>query len=48
MAAQALLDGNADPSVAEIQEGLAGNLCRCGCYFQITEAVLSAAEGGHR
>ena len=47
-AAQALLDGNADPSVAEIQEGLAGNLCRCGCYFQITEAVLSAAEGGHR
>ena len=48
MAAQALLDGNADPSVVEIQEGLAGNLCRCGCYFQITEAVLSAAEGGHR
>ena len=48
MAAQALLDGNADPSVPEIQEGLAGNLCRCGCYFQITEAVLSAAEGGHR
>lgn len=48
VAAQALLDGNADPSVPEIQEGLAGNLCRCGCYFQITEAVLSAAEGGHR
>ena len=48
VAAQALLDGNADPSVVEIQEGLAGNLCRCGCYFQITEAVLSAAEGGHR
>ena len=24
------------PTVAEIEEGLAGNLCRCGCYEQIT------------
>lgn len=48
MAAQSLLDGNSDPSLDEIQEGLAGNLCRCGCYFQITEAIQSVAEGEHR
>jgi carbon-monoxide dehydrogenase small subunit len=48
IAAQALLAGNPHPSVEEVQEGLAGNLCRCGCYFQITEAVLSVAEGEHR
>jgi Aerobic-type carbon monoxide dehydrogenase, small subunit CoxS/CutS homologs len=48
MAAQALLVENPHPNVAEIQDGLAGNLCRCGCYFQIAEAVLSVAEGEHR
>ena len=32
--------------VAEIQEGLAGNLCRCGCYEQIIEAVLGGRRGG--
>jgi carbon-monoxide dehydrogenase small subunit len=29
----------------EVQEGLAGNLCRCAGYEQITEAVIAAAEG---
>jgi len=48
MAAQALLAENPDPSAADVQEGLSGNLCRCGCYYQITEAVLSVAEGAHR
>ncbi len=48
MAAQALLDENPNPGVDEIQEGLAGNLCRCGCYIQITDAILSVAEGEHR
>jgi aerobic carbon-monoxide dehydrogenase small subunit len=47
VAAQALLAGNSNPSVEEIQEAMAGNLCRCGCYYQITEAVLSVAEGEH-
>ena len=42
------LEANPHPSLDEIQEGLAGNLCRCGCYFQITDAVLSVAEGEHR
>jgi carbon-monoxide dehydrogenase small subunit len=48
MAAQALLAGNPHPTVPEIQEGLAGNLCRCAGYQQITEAVLAAAEASDR
>lgn len=43
MAAQDLLDRIADPTVAEVQEGLAGNLCRCAGYEQIVDAVLAAA-----
>jgi aerobic carbon-monoxide dehydrogenase small subunit len=43
MAAHDLLGRNPHPTVAEIQEGLAGNLCRCACYQQITEAVVATA-----
>lgn len=45
MAAHALLQENADPSVHDVHEALAGNLCRCAGYEQITEAVLAAAKG---
>ena len=48
VAAHALLAENSHPTIPEIQEGLAGNLCRCGCYWQITEAVLATAEGADR
>ncbi len=48
VAAHALLAENPHPTVPEIQEGLAGNLCRCGCYQQITEAVLATAEEAAR
>jgi carbon-monoxide dehydrogenase small subunit len=48
VSAHALLAGNPHPTVAEIQEGLAGNLCRCACYRQITEAVLATAEEADR
>ena len=34
--------------VAEVEEGLAGNLCRCGGYEQIIEAVLAAAAESGR
>jgi aerobic-type carbon monoxide dehydrogenase small subunit (CoxS/CutS family) len=44
MAADDLLRARPHPSAAEIEEGLAGNLCRCGCYGQITEAVRAVAE----
>jgi len=48
VAAQDLLARTPQPTVAEIQEGLAGNLCRCGCYEQITDAVLAAAGEAER
>jgi aerobic-type carbon monoxide dehydrogenase small subunit (CoxS/CutS family) len=44
ISAQALLAANPSPSRAEIEEGLAGNLCRCAGYEQIFEAVGRAAE----
>ena len=43
IAAQALLAHTPHPSRAEIEEGLAGNLCRCAGYEQIIEAVIAAA-----
>lgn len=48
MSAQALLERNPDPTVDEIHEALAGNLCRCSGYEQITEAVMAAAEARRR
>jgi carbon-monoxide dehydrogenase small subunit len=46
MAATSLLRENPRPSVRDIQEGLAGNLCRCAGYSRIIEAVQRAAEAG--
>jgi aerobic-type carbon monoxide dehydrogenase small subunit (CoxS/CutS family) len=46
IAAQALLALNRHPTRAEVEEGLAGNLCRCAGYGQIIEAVLAAAAAG--
>jgi carbon-monoxide dehydrogenase small subunit len=43
MAARQLLASNPHPTRAEIQEGLAGNLCRCGGYTRILDAVARAA-----
>jgi carbon-monoxide dehydrogenase small subunit len=45
VAAQALLAETPHPTRAEVEEGLAGNLCRCAGYEQIIEAVLLAAAG---
>ena len=44
MSAKALLDRNADPTVAEVREALGGNLCRCTGYVNIEKAVFAAAE----
>jgi carbon-monoxide dehydrogenase small subunit len=44
VAARALLDSTPNPSRAQVEEGLAGNLCRCAGYEQIVEAVLDAAR----
>ena len=46
IAARALLEASPRPSRAEVEDGLAGNLCRCAGYEQIIEAVLDAAERG--
>ncbi|MFC1937935.1 (2Fe-2S)-binding protein [Chloroflexota bacterium] len=44
LTAKALLDENPDPTVDDVREALAGNLCRCGTYNRITKSVLAAAE----
>ncbi len=44
MTARALLNEKPDPSLAEIKEALSGNICRCGSYQAIAQAVLHAAE----
>ncbi|MCX7200570.1 MAG: (2Fe-2S)-binding protein [Proteobacteria bacterium] len=43
LAARALLDRQPDPSIDEVREALAGNLCRCTGYARIYAAVLDAA-----
>jgi len=44
MTAAALLQRNPSPSEAEIKDALHGNLCRCGTYLRIREAVKLAAK----
>ena len=44
MAATSLLEANPHPTTADIQEALAGNLCRCAGYSRIVAAVEAAAR----
>lgn len=46
MAAAELLVLTPHPTRVDVEEGLAGNLCRCAGYEQIIEAVLTAAAAG--
>jgi carbon-monoxide dehydrogenase small subunit len=46
LSAKALLDRNPRASREEIEEALAGNLCRCTGYQKIVEAVESLVESG--
>jgi aerobic-type carbon monoxide dehydrogenase small subunit (CoxS/CutS family) len=43
LAAKRLLEENSSPTEEDVRLGLAGNLCRCGSYVKIVEAVLLAA-----
>jgi aerobic carbon-monoxide dehydrogenase small subunit len=45
MAATDLLDRIPHPTVEQIREAMAGNLCRCACYGQITQAILAVSQG---
>ena len=44
MAASHLLEHNPHPTLAEIREGLSGNLCRCTGFIRIFESVIAAAS----
>jgi len=44
MSAAALLAVNSNPSDADIDDAMAGNLCRCGTYARIRKAIHVAAE----
>jgi nicotinate dehydrogenase subunit A len=44
MAAKALLLRTASPTIEQIKEALAGNLCRCGAYTRILRAVERAGK----
>ena len=44
MSAKALLDANPNPTTEEIQQAIAGNLCRCTGYQQVIDAIADAAE----
>jgi isoquinoline 1-oxidoreductase subunit alpha len=44
MSASALLAGNARPSDADIDNAMSGNICRCGTYVRIRQAIKHAAQ----
>jgi isoquinoline 1-oxidoreductase alpha subunit len=44
MSASALLASNPHPTDAEIDDAMSGNICRCGTYLRIREAIKQAAQ----
>ena len=44
MAAEGLLRANPNPTIDQIRQGMSGNLCRCGAYAHIFQAVQRGAE----
>jgi aerobic-type carbon monoxide dehydrogenase small subunit (CoxS/CutS family) len=44
MACKSILDKNKSPSLVDIKKGLRGNICRCGTYTRIFEAVQAASK----
>lgn len=43
LSTKTLLEENPNPTVEQVRHYLAGNLCRCGSYYKIQDAVLDAA-----
>ena len=46
MSAASLLEKNPNPSAADVDAAMSGNICRCGCYVRIKEAVLKVSNSG--
>ncbi|MYC80517.1 MAG: (2Fe-2S)-binding protein [Acidobacteria bacterium] len=44
MACKAFLDKNPNPTLDQVRTGLGGNLCRCGTYVGVAQAVLQSSE----
>jgi isoquinoline 1-oxidoreductase subunit alpha len=44
MSASALLASNPHPTDVEIDDAMSGNICRCGTYLRIREAIKQAAQ----
>ncbi|HTB97949.1 MAG TPA: (2Fe-2S)-binding protein [Terracidiphilus sp.] len=47
MSAAALLAAHPEPSDGEIDDAMAGNICRCATYVRIRKAIHRAAEEAH-
>jgi isoquinoline 1-oxidoreductase subunit alpha len=46
MSATALLNTTANPNDADINAAMSGNICRCGTYVRIRDAIKQAAKAG--
>jgi isoquinoline 1-oxidoreductase subunit alpha len=44
MSASALLASNPHPTDADIDDAMSGNICRCGTYVRIRDAIKQAAQ----
>ena len=44
MAAKGFLDENPNPTMDQVKHGLGGNICRCGTYMGVRQAVLEASK----
>jgi aerobic-type carbon monoxide dehydrogenase small subunit (CoxS/CutS family) len=47
MSVRALLNRTPNPSLAQVKQAVAGNLCRCGTYPRVFEAAMHAASASH-
>jgi isoquinoline 1-oxidoreductase alpha subunit len=48
MSASALLANNPHPTDSDIDDAMSGNICRCGTYVRIREAIKQAAQSTRR
>jgi nicotinate dehydrogenase subunit A len=44
MAARALLSQTPKPTIEQVRQAMAGNLCRCGTHTRIARAIIRASE----